>query len=400
MKVLLVTQPGEGHLNPMLPAARSLLAAGHELAVVSAPRFAPKIRDRGLVAIGAGLDYLESEVRSSFPAARRLAPHQLGAWFLGELFADLSVHAMVPDLLALVERERPDLLLRTNYEYASCIVGELAGIPHATLGCAFMVPQRFLAQHLEQPLAFARSAWGLAPFPALAMLDPHLHLTQAPLAWHEQALPTARAVRPDPVTLDGPDPLAGMPGLRPDWPLVYASMGTVNNTVPGLFAVLLAALRELPLNLVITVGRNVDIAALGPQPGHVVIRDFIPQDLLLARCDLFLTSASFFTVVSAILHGVPTLMCPLSGDTPAGALRFAELGVGLVLRQPGPPEPPMHRDVPVFAVDTVRDACRALLADPRHRARVHDARRELLALPPWSDAVPWLAALARDRRPR
>lgn len=400
MKVLMVTQPGEGHLGPMVPAARGLLAAGHELAVVSAPRFAPRVRERGLAAIGAGLDYLEADVRTDFPEARKLAPHRLGAWFLGELFADLAVHAMVPDLLAIVDRERPDLLLRNSYEYATCIVGELRRIPYATLGCAFLVPPRFLAAHLEQPLSFARSAFGLAPYPALDMLDPHLHLTQAPLAWHEHRPPAARAVRPAAIDLDGPDPRRDMPGLRPDWPLVYASMGTTSNTLPGLFPTILDALRDEPVNLVVTVGRNVDIAALGPQPDHVVLRPFIPQDRLLARCDLFITAASFFTVVSAILHGVPTLLCPLAGDTPAGALRFAELGVGLVLRRPGPLEPPMHRGVPEFGVAAVRDASRRLLADPAFRARVDDARRELLALPPWTDAVPWLEALARPGGPR
>lgn len=397
MKVLMVTQPGDGHLNPMIPAARSLIAAGHELTVVSAARFAPRIRAKGLTAIAAGLDYLESECRTSFPELRGRPDHEVGPWFLGELFADVAVHAMVPDLLDIVDRERPDLLIRTNYEFATCIVGELRRIPHATIHCAFVTAPRFVAEHVEQPLAFARSAWGLAPFPSLAMLDPDLELSQAPLSWHEHAGARLRAVRPAEVTLGDDDPLADA-GFEPGRPLVYASLGSVDSGDARLFTTLLDALRDEPINLVVTVGHNHDPARFGPQPRNVLIRSYIPQDLLLPRCDLFINNASFFTVIAAILHGVPVLSCPLAGDTPSGAARFAELGFGLVLRQPGRVSPPLHASVPVFDVEHVRAATRQMLATPQFRARAQRGRTELLALPPWSEAVGWLETLAAKGR--
>lgn len=393
MKILMLTQPGEGHLNPMLPAARALLAAGHELSVVSAPSFAPRIEARGLRAIGAGLDYLEADCRARFPELRALPDHEVGTWFLAELFADLSVHAMVPDLIEIVERERPDLLIRSNYEFASCIVGELRGIPHVTIHCAFMTPARHVAAQLEQPLAYARSAFGLPPFPALAMLDSPLELSQAPLAWHAEPKATARAVRPERVTVADSDPLDGL-GFDRDRPLVYASMGTVDN-VRGLFPTVLEALRELPINLVVTVGRTHDPASFGAQPDNVLVRSYIAQDLLLPRCDLFVNNASFFTVLAALLHAVPVLLCPLAGDTPSGALRYAELGVGRLLRQAGVPLPPLDASVPVFGVDTLRAGVSEMLAAPRFHARAAAARDELEALPPWSEAVAWIEAVAR-----
>ncbi len=48
MRVLFTTQPGEGHLNPLVPLARALLAAGHEVAVACAPSFGRLVEARGL----------------------------------------------------------------------------------------------------------------------------------------------------------------------------------------------------------------------------------------------------------------------------------------------------------------------------------------------------------------
>lgn len=383
-------QPGRGHAYPMVPAARALQQAGHEIAFVTSERFAPVMRDLGFPAIAGGMDYLESEVRTGFPEARRLKQHQLGAWFLSGLFADLAVHAMVPDLLALVDEHRPDLLLRNDYEYATCIVSERAGIPHATLGCTFAIPPHQIAPLIEEPLAFARSAFGLAPWPVMEMLDPHLYLSQAPLAWQEHTPAVARAVRPDAVVTDDDDPLTDFAGFDPDLPLVYVSMGTVNNTVDGLFPTLLEALADQPINLLITVGPMLDPASWPAQPPNVHIAEFIPQDLVLPRSDLFITNASFFTVVAAIRHGVPVLMCPLSGDEPAGARRYSQLGFGKVLRQPGPPEPPLDAAVPVFGVDTLREGVCDLLEAPEYRQRAGRGAEELATLPPWSEACGWL----------
>ncbi len=398
MRVLAVTQPGAGHFYPMIPTLRCLVEAGHDVHVVSAPRFVARIEETGFEAVGAGLDFLESEVRTSFPQTRGLAPQELGIWYLNELFADLTVHAMVPDLLALAEEHQPDLLLRNDYEFATCIVSERIGIPHATIGCAFIESGQPMHRHISEPLAFARSAWGLAPYPTLSMLDPHLYLTQAPLEWHDHVPTTARAIRPDGVTRSGANPLLDMADYRPDRPTVYASFGTVHNTTDALFPTLLEGLSDEPLNLVITVGRNLDPTTWGAPPSNVIIRRFIPQDLLLPHCDLFINNGSFFTIIGALLNAVPVLLCPLCGDQPAGSARFTGLGFGRMLRQPGRPVPPLTDDIPVFSPLTVRDSCRRILRDASCAQRVREGRDALRELPPPSIAVEWLEALAGASR--
>ena len=61
MRILLTVQPSVGHLHPLVPVATALTAAGHEVAVCSAPSFRPEVEEFGLEHLGAGLDWSMSD---------------------------------------------------------------------------------------------------------------------------------------------------------------------------------------------------------------------------------------------------------------------------------------------------------------------------------------------------
>jgi UDP:flavonoid glycosyltransferase YjiC (YdhE family) len=52
------------------------------------------------------------------------------------------------------------------------------------------------------------------------------------------------------------------------------------------------------VNLLLTVGRNQDPAAFGPQPGHVRIERYVPQSLVFPSCDLVVTHGGDDTVMA------------------------------------------------------------------------------------------------------
>jgi hypothetical protein len=56
VRALLTVHPSVGHLHPLVPVARALAGAGHEVAVASAPAFRGDVEAFGLRHIGAGLD--------------------------------------------------------------------------------------------------------------------------------------------------------------------------------------------------------------------------------------------------------------------------------------------------------------------------------------------------------
>ena len=59
------------------------------------------------------------------------------------------------------------------------------------------------------------------------------------------------------------------------------TLGTVFNTRRDLFATVIMALRDEPVNLIVTVGRDQDPAQFGPQPDSVHVERYIPHSELL-----------------------------------------------------------------------------------------------------------------------
>ena len=181
----------------------------------------------------------------------------------------------------------------------------------------------------------------------------------------------------------------------PDWttaiegaPSIYFTLGTVFNHESGdLFARVLAGLRELPVNLLVTVGREIDPATLGPQPAHVRVERFVPQAEILPHVDLVVSHGGSGSVLGALAHGRPMVVLPIGADQPLNAERISALGVGRSL------------DAIEATPDDVREAAASVLADATYRESAGRLADEIAALPSPDVAVGLLERLARERRP-
>ncbi len=171
-------------------------------------------------------------------------------------------YAVVPDLLSVIDAWRPDLILRNDYEFGSCVAAELREVPHASVSICFFMPPTLLQRVIGEQLAYLRSAFGLAPYPATSMLYPSLYLTCATAVLEPASDPAIRHIG-FPLAAGG----AGVEALdRLDGrPLIYVSLGTVFNRTQ-VFRTILDGLHDEPANIVVTVGRNRDPADLDSQP--------------------------------------------------------------------------------------------------------------------------------------
>lgn len=82
--------------------------------------------------------------------------------------------------------------------------------------------------------------------------------------------------------------------------------GTATWTSSGL----IEAVRDQDIALIVTVGRHNDPASLGPQPDNVLVHQYIPQGVLLPRCDAVITRGGAGTTLGALAFGVPLLLLP------------------------------------------------------------------------------------------
>lgn len=395
MRVLFTVQPSTGHLHPLVPVATALARAGHDVAVCSSASFRPDVEAFGLPHLDAGLDWLAGDQRTwgSFPPMPPPGPEF--ARFVVTMFADVTAAHMVPDLLALARTWRPDLIVRESMEYGGCIAAEALGIPHASVaGNAYSAIDSQAVHYftgnrqlVAEALARHRARFALPPDPHVEMPFRYLHLCFTPPSWDgvdASRPPNTHFLR----HVDAVPPGAELPGWvasLPARPTVLASLGTVFNKTPGVLEAIVEGLGGAPLNAIVTIGRDEDRSRFGSPPPNVRLEPYVPQPLLLARCDALVTHGGFNSVKESLAAGVPMVVLPITADQPYSAQRCAALGVARVI---GPEE---------RRAASVRDAVGAVLNDDGFRDRARQFQAEMAALPGPERVVELLEELAAPR---
>lgn len=415
MKVLMTTHPGFGHWHPLVPLAQALIAAGHELQVACSASFVPRVAAFGVPAMAMGLDWLESEPERAFPEVEEMSPEER-EFFITEIFSDSAANQMTYDLLELFKSWQPDVVVRDYSEYGGCLAAELTGIPHAAVGIGIYFPNYISRLTLEKPLSYLLSAYGLPGRNAMEMLNRYLYLLLLPRSYQfpEYPLPpTAWTLKPIFPAQGGEAELPAWVKTLPPRPTIYASMGTVFNKAPEIFRNILEGLRDEPINLILTVGRNGDPASYGTQPDNVHIERFIPQAALMPYCHAVITHGGINTVIGAVEQGLPVVVIPLSAHQLQNTVRCRQLGLGLPLRpswwdketatdQPGGNSAALglfSEETPELTPESIRTAVRALLNESSYRQAAQRLQAEMAAMPGPEFGVTLLERLARERTP-
>src|SRR5260221_209199 len=114
-------------------------------------------------------------------------------------------------------------------------------------------------------------------------------------------------------------------------PLVYASMGTVQNGLVDVFRTISAAVaRHKSLQLVLSIGDQLQPNEIGPVPSNAIIVKRAPQLELLKQASVCITHAGLNTVLEALSQGVPQVAIPVTNDQPGVAARIADKKTGVV----------------------------------------------------------------------
>jgi zeaxanthin glucosyltransferase len=115
-------------------------------------------------------------------------------------------------------------------------------------------------------------------------------------------------------------------------PLIYASMGTILNGRLDVFRTIVAALaKHRDLQLVLSIGDQVDPQQIGPAPSNAIIVKHAPQLELLKQTSVCITHAGLNTVLESLAQGVPQVAIPVTYDQPAVAARIAHKQTGVVV---------------------------------------------------------------------
>lgn len=118
-------------------------------------------------------------------------------------------------------------------------------------------------------------------------------------------------------------------------PLIYASMGTLQNRLQWVFETISSACEGLEAQLVISLGGSAKPESLPALPGRPLVVEYAPQLELLKKAALMITHAGMNTTMECVQQGVPMVAIPVTNDQPGVAARIAWTGAGqfIPLRQ-------------------------------------------------------------------
>ena len=114
-------------------------------------------------------------------------------------------------------------------------------------------------------------------------------------------------------------------------PLIYASMGTILNGRLDVFRTIVAGVaKHKDLQLVLSIGDQLDPEQIGPVPRNAIIVQRAPQLELLKQTAVCITHAGLNTVLESLAQGVPQVAVPVTFDQPGVAARVAHHQTGVV----------------------------------------------------------------------
>jgi UDP:flavonoid glycosyltransferase YjiC (YdhE family) len=262
-------------------------------------------------------------------------------------FAGRPARERAGEVRALCAEWRPDVVVCDETDFGAMLVAESLRLPYATV---FTTAPGFIPRDLRVAL---QADLVLSPFPP-SLRDPG----------PAHCFRVAAGARSE-----GP-------------PTVYFTLGTVFNLESGdLFTRVLAGLVDLDVDVVVTVGRQIDPAELGPQPERIRVERYLPHSAVLPHCDLVVSHGGSGSVLGALAHGLPSVLLPMGADQPWNAARCEELGVAVVL------------DAMRATPDEVREAVSTVLEESTYRAAAERVRDEIRGLPGPEHAVVLLERL-------
>ncbi len=194
---------------------------------------------------------------------------------------------------------------------------------------------RRLMRPVRERINAQRRAWGLQPFgefinerfgrgPQISQQPPGFEFPrrELPTNFHFVGPLHSLATRTD----------TAFPWERLDGrPLIYASMGTLQNRLAWAFRAIAEGCATLNAQLVLSLGGALDPTEFAGLPGDPIVVRYAPQLMLLQRAAVCITHAGLNTVLESLTHGVPMMAIPVTNDQPGVAARLRWTGSGEVV---------------------------------------------------------------------
>jgi zeaxanthin glucosyltransferase len=363
MKIGFLSIPLSGHMNPMTALGRKLQSRGNEVTFIAVPDMEPTVRAAGLNFVA----YCEKEcpkgyVSKEWSSVAKMRGNEIIDYTLKYLSPPLT-KAALEHLPGKIEETGVEALVIDTAHFFLELVPIKLGIPYVqvwnvlnmdlsglTPACLFSWPYETTPEALARNAEGAQWIGGLLGSILEAAL-PYAEKVGLKIDWNDPAATASKLaiLSQTPKEFDfpnipwpprfhytGPFHDSGGRELPPfPWeelngkPLIYASLGTLVNGLDHVYRAILDAVRTLAdVQVVLSVGKNVNYGDLGQIPSNTILVRSAPQIELLKRSSLCITHAGLNTTLESLAQGVPMVAIPIGYDQPGVARRIAHHGVG------------------------------------------------------------------------
>jgi MGT family glycosyltransferase len=392
MKIGFVSMPLSGHLNPMTALARRLQSRGNEVVFFGVPDVEPFARAAGLDFVPYGeTEYPAGSIDKVFSSVaklhgfevvrhscRDLNPELTRVTFdyLAEKLASSGVEALVIDTVHFFIELVP-LSMSIPYVHIWNVLHlDFSG---ATPPCLFSYPLDISREGLHRNTANVHKT-GAILGPLAEVAKSYAERVGLEIDWNDPAATVSKlaVITQTPKEFDFPGipwpaqfhyagPFHDDEGRQPvpfpwdkltDKPLIYASLGSLVNGLDQVYKHILGAVGALKnVQVVLSVGKNIDPENLGSIPSNTIVVRSAPQIELLNRAALCITHAGLNTTLESLARGVPMVAIPIGYDQPGTAARIAHHGTGEFM------------EVGELTTDRLRALIEKVLQDPSYRER-------------------------------
>ncbi len=357
MHIGLVCPDLTGHLNPGCSLARELVRRGHRVSLAGLQTMAPKAAAQGLGFVPLGTAAEGEQVAQGW---RRLgeASGFSALRHTGQVLRDATT-VTLRDLPAAIDQHRLEALIVDQVSPAGAVVADRVGLPYVVAcnalalqvepgvppcpvtwryreGLIWRVRNRLSVRAMRfvfERLAGAAAPGGVSP---LLLAEDHgrglAHIAQQPALFD-----FPRRELPEHFHYTGPWHAAGRDAAEAfpwDWlngrPLVYASLGTLQNKLRPVYQAIADAAAGLDVQVVLALGDREPGFSVAAPP-NVLVVGYAPQLPLLDRAAAAITHAGLNTALECLVRGVPMVCVPITNDQPGVASRVAWLGLGELL---------------------------------------------------------------------
>ena len=383
----IICVPATGHLNTMIPLGYELKQRGHQVTLIGTLDAKEKTESAGLdFRVYAEKDCPLGFTPSSLVKMGELTGLEALRYSIG-LFQQ-GVITMMQEGLDAIRKAKVDLLLIDQASFGASSVADFLGIPFITVTSALMLNREDTVPSFSFGWSYSRGLWaklrnklGYKFLDSLVKklsetVNDQRRLLNLPLFTHPHdpyskiaqicrqpaEFEFPRYELPDCFHFTGAfhNPLIRANISFPyeklnGKPLIYASMGTIQNRLLGIFNQIAEACQDLDVQLIISLGGSAEPENLPPFVGEPIVVKYAPQLEILQKAQLTITHAGLNTTLESLSYGVPMVAIPIANDQPGVAARIAWTETGLVI--------PIKK----LTVPKLRGAIQTVLSESKYR---------------------------------